>query len=49
MRYVQIALRKKQLVAFFVQYFYENTICIDFQFHDPKSQEGCFIIYIYAI
>ena len=24
----------------------ENTICIDFQFYDPKSQESCFIISI---
>ena len=35
-RYVQSALRKKELIAFFGEYFNENTICIDFQFHDPK-------------
>ena len=31
--------RKKQLIALFVEYFNENTICIDFQFHDPKGQD----------
>ena len=34
--YVQSALRKKELIAFFGEYFNENTICIDIQFHDPK-------------
>ena len=44
--YVQGALRKKQLIVSFVKHFTENdgnTICIVFQFHNPKlRQEGCF-------
>ena len=32
------ALRKKELIAFFGEYFNEKTICIDFQSHDPKSE-----------
>ena len=37
----QSALRKKELKAFFGEYFNENAIiCIDFQFHEPKSQES---------
>ena len=36
--YVQSALRKKEFMAFFGEYFHENTIYIDFQFHDPKSE-----------
>ena len=39
---VQIALQKKQLIDFLVEHFDENTIWIDFQFHDPKCQESCF-------
>ena len=35
---MQSALRKKEWIAFFGDYFNENTICIDFQFHDPKSE-----------
>ena len=36
--YVPSALRKKGLIAVFGEYFNESTICIDFQFHDPKIQ-----------
>ena len=36
--YVQYALQKKELIAFFGEYFNENNIYIDFQFHDPKSE-----------
>ena len=39
---VQIALQKKQLIAFFVEQFHENTIWIDIQFHDTKNQESHF-------
>ena len=43
---VQIALQKKQMVDFLVEHwdkhFDENTIWIDFQFHNPKCQESCF-------
>ena len=49
--YVQGALRKKQLIGSFVKHFTENdenTICIGFQFHNPKlRQEGCFKPYVY--
>ena len=49
--YVQGAPRKKQLIGSFVKHFTENdenTICIVFQFHNPKlSQEGCFRPYVY--
>ena len=49
--YVQGALRKKQLIASFVKHFTENdgnTICIAFQFHNPKlRQEVCFKPYVY--
>ena len=49
--YVQGALRKKQLIASFLKHFTENdgnTICIVFQFHNPKlRQEGCFKPYVY--
>ena len=41
---------KKQLITSFVKHLtecHENTICIDFQFHNPKLiQEGCFETYI---
>ena len=39
---VQIALQKKQLIAIFVEHFDENTIWINFMFHNPKCQESCF-------
>ena len=45
-RYKQSALQKKELKAFFGKYFNENTICINFQFHDSKSRESCLIISI---
>ena len=35
-RYVQSSLQKCLLIAFFREYFNDNAICIDFQFHDPK-------------
>ena len=38
-RYKQSTLRKKELIAFFRKYFNENTICIYFEFHDPKSRD----------
>ena len=45
-------LRKKQFIASFVKHFtenHENTVCMVFQFHDPKlSQEGCFKPYDYC-
>ena len=37
--YVQCALQKKQLIASFAKLFIkndENTVCIVFQFHNPK-------------
>ena len=44
-------LRKRQLITSFVNHFIENrenTICIGFQFHNPKlSQEGCLKTYIF--
>ena len=45
-RYVQSDFREKQLIAFFAEYFNESTTCIKFQFHDPKSEESCFVISI---
>ena len=49
--YLQGALRKKQLIASFVKHFTENdenTICIVFQFHNPKlRREGCSKPYVY--
>ena len=39
---VQIALQKKQLIAFFVEHFDENTIWNNFMFHNPKCQQSCF-------
>ena len=33
---------KKQMINFLVEQFDENAIWIDYQFHDPKSQEICF-------
>ena len=48
--YLQGVPRKKQLIASFVKHFTENdgnTICIVFQFHNPKlRQEGCFKPYV---
>ena len=39
------------MIASFIKYFTENdknTICIVFQFHNPKlRQEGCFKQYVY--
>ena len=43
-RYKQSVLRKKELIAFLGEHFNENTICIDFQFHNSKSQEICFYV-----
>ena len=46
--YVQDALRKKELIASFVDHFkknHENTISVSFQFYIPKlSQERCFVL-----
>ena len=44
LHYKQSALRKKELIAFLGEHFNENTICIDFQFHNSKSQESCFYV-----
>ena len=38
-RYKQSTLQKKELIAFFGKYFNENTICVYFEFHDPKSRD----------
>ena len=49
---MQGGLCKKHLITFFVKHFtrsHKNTICIDFQVHNPKlSQEGCFKTYVYC-
>ena len=44
--YKQTALRKKELIAFFEEYFNESRIRIGFQFHNSKSQESCFNLYM---
>ena len=46
---LESALRKKELIAFLGERFNENTICIDFQFHNSKSQESCFYVLDRAI
>ena len=50
--YVQGDIRKKQLIASFVEYFQENLeniISVYFQFYNPKlSQESCLYSLYYA-
>ena len=43
-RYKQSALEKKELIAFLGEHFNENTIWIDYQFHNSKNQESCFYV-----